>query len=221
MSNSLCQLASDWTGTYPIGGMSAEVKIDGWRCLWFRGRDGKPRLWTRNGMPLEGAEHLAYRCMQMEVEAGEPLFLDGEVQVDGTLAATKQWFESGWRRGGDKGKLYLFDAMTHAEWATGGTDRPQHMRKAFVQELVEATAEQWDWRPGSNGRDDPTAVQTMGELWLGDAAAVISEAARVWAAGGEGLMLKDADAPYRRNRNSTWLKVKQENAHKWYAKLAA
>ncbi len=30
----LCQLAGDWRGDLAPGGLSAEVKVDGWRALW-------------------------------------------------------------------------------------------------------------------------------------------------------------------------------------------
>jgi ATP-dependent DNA ligase len=43
----------------------------------------------------------------------------------------------------------------------------------------------------------------------------MAEARRAWAQGLEGLMLKDALAPYRRSRVQTWMKVKREGAHKW------
>lgn len=51
----LCHLAADWRGDVPAGGWLVEQKWDGWRCLYFRGIDGQPRLWTRQGMPIDGA----------------------------------------------------------------------------------------------------------------------------------------------------------------------
>jgi ATP-dependent DNA ligase len=217
--SALCQLAGDYTGTIPTGGIMAEVKWDGWRALRFCGLDGKPRLWSRNGQPLNGADHIVHQLDLMERVAGVPLFLDGEVVVDDTLDATKRWFESGWRRGGDKGRLHLFDVLTEEEWRAGGSDRPLHERKAWLQELAGAVRDDpalsWDWRPGSRGGDDPTAVQVVEDEWAFTESDVEDMVQRVWAVGGEGLMLKDPEAPYRRKRGPAWLKVKLDNWKRW------
>jgi ATP-dependent DNA ligase len=216
---SLCQLASDWSGTIPAEGIAVERKHDGWRCLRFRGLDGKPRLWSRNGQPLEGADHIAHQLSLFEQVAGVPLFLDGEIIVDGTLDATKRWFESGWRKGGEKGTLYLFDVLTEAEWRAGGSAKPWHERKAWLQLLAaqvrDDDALSWDWWPGSYGRDDADAVQIVKDEWAFTESDVHDMVQRVWAEGGEGVMLKDSEAPYRRSRGAAWQKVKLENAGKW------
>ena len=215
----LCQLASDYAGHLPGSGLACEVKFDGWRCLRFRGLDGKPRLWSRNGHPLEGADHIVHQLDLFERVAGEPLFLDGEIIVDGTLDATKHWFESGWRKGGEKGRLYLFDVLTEAEWRAGGTETPWHERKAWLQQLAgqvrDDPALSWDWRPRSYGRDDPNAVTVVEDEWAFTESDVHDMVQRVWADGGEGVMLKDPEAPYRRNRNASWQKVKIENWKRW------
>jgi ATP-dependent DNA ligase len=216
----LCQLAGDWRGDVPEGGLMAETKVDGWRCLRFAGIDGKARLWSRNGIPLDGADHVAYALDMIEKVAGEPQFIDGEIQVGGTLAATKAWFEGGYRRGGEAGTFYGFDCLTMAEWQAGGSDRPLYERKARLVALWQAVQDDpalsWEFRPGSKGDDAwRRSVTILPDLWLADAGDVMAEARRAWAQGLEGLMLKDALAPYRRSRVQTWMKVKREGAHKW------
>lgn len=220
MSNSLCQLAGDWRGELPSGGMMAEEKRDGWRCLHLTGIDGQRRLFTRQGQLIEGAGHILYRLGLMERAAGEPLFIDGEFQVDGSLAATKAWCEGGWRKGGEAGVFHAFDCLTMAEWRAGGSDTPLYARKARLQALARAVDEDealsWEFRPGSRGDERwRTSCPILPDLWAFDAGHVVAEARRVWATGGEGIMLKDAEAPYRRNRNQAWLKVKQANVHHW------
>lgn len=220
--NGLCALAADWKGEMSDGGVMFENKVDGFRCLYFRGVDGQPRLWSRQGMPLEGADHVFRRLQAMEAAAGTPLFIDGEIQVDGSLAATKHWFETGWRKGGDKGVFHAFDVLDFADWQRGGTDQPLYERKARLAELYGPTEEigdGWTWREGSRGAEAPPAVRLVEDGWCFDVADVVNEARRVWAIGGEGLMLKDAESPYRRKRSPAWQKVKQENFHKW--RLAA
>lgn len=209
----LCQLAQDWRGDVPAGGVMAEPKIDGWRALYFRGIDGQPRLWTRNGMPIDGADHILYRCRLLESVAGLPLFIDGEYQVDGSLAATKAWCERGWRQGGDKGLFHAFDVLPYAEWLEGGSERPLHARKAMLADLAGQVendpALSWEWRPGSHGRDgEASPLIVMPDQWAFDAGDVLDAANRIWAAGGEGLVLKNAESPYERRRTSNWLKVK-------------
>jgi len=216
----LCQLSGEWAGHIPDGGTWAELKVDGWRCLHFAGIDGRTRLWTRNGIPLEGAGHVAYFLGLMERVAGEPLFIDGEIQVDGTLAATKAWFEAGWRKGGEQGHFHAFDCLTMAEWRTGGSERPLYARKAYLRGLWEAVladpALSWEFRPGSKGDDAwRDSVTILPDQWLFSAGDVIAETRRTWARGLEGLVLKDAEAPYVRKRSNAWAKVKRENMHKW------
>ncbi len=190
----------------------AEQKIDGYRCLYFRGLDGQPGLWTRGGLPIMGASHILARLRQVEAEMGGEFMIDGEFQVDGTLAATKAHQDRGWRLG-DAGTFFAFDAVPMADWERGRCDMPLYARKAALARAVAATApdaEDWEWAEGSRGAGhgvDPVAV--LADQWVFDADDVRNEAARVWAAGGEGLMLKDAEAPYVRARSDAWLKVKR------------
>lgn len=191
----------------------AEQKIDGWRALYFRGHDGRPRLWTRNGRRIEGVGHILHHLQHLEQIAGEPLMIDGEFQVDGALAATKLWCERGWKIGGVAGVFHAFDCLPAMVWRAGGGDTPLYARKRQLAELISASAAdaafQWEWRAGSHGCDgERSPVGLLADDWLADADDVRAEARRVWAAGGEGLMLKDAEATYRLNRNASWLKVK-------------
>lgn len=223
--NSLCQLAMDWDGHIPAGGCMAECKIDGLRAMWFAGIDGRKRLWSRNGLPIEGTEHIQHHLALMERVAGVPLFIDGEFQVDGTLAASKAWFERDHKFGGEAGVLHVFDVMTFAEWQAGRSEMPLYARKEWLEKLhrsvVEDPALSWDWRAGSRGRDEgATPVIPLPDQWISDEADAMDMARRIWARGGEGVMLKDAQAPYERGRNRSFLKLKMENQHKWLRRAA-
>lgn len=212
----LCQLAGDWKGNVLPHGMMAEVKFDGFRCLRFRDIQGRNRLWTRQGMPIEGCDHIAHRLDLIEKEAGEPLFIDGELVVDGSLAATKRWVETDWRKGGEKGTFYAFDVLPYREWQKGGTNRPLYERKAMLKKLIDAVGEPWEWRPRSHGRDEGAAtVIYVEDEWVFTPEHALSVARGKWAQNLEGVMLKDPEAPYLRGRNGHWAKVKQANAHKW------
>lgn len=214
----LCMTLGDWRGDMPDGGAMVETKIDGFRCLRFQGIAGATRLWTRNGMPIDGCDHIAARLDAMEAAAGVPIMVDGELQVDGTLAATKVWVEGGWKRGGTAGLFHAFDVMPLSEWKRGGWNAPLHERKAWLRDLFSASepsADDWTWAPGSKGAPIPAAVRLVDDEWAVDAAGVVDAVRRVWAAGGEGVVVKDALAPYRRTRSDAAMKVKGENMHKW------
>lgn len=58
-------------------------------------------------------------------------------------------------------------------------------------------------------------MEILSDGWAFTNQDVIEEAQRIWAAGGEGVMLKDAESPYQRTRYNAWQKVKAENVHKW------
>lgn len=224
MSSNLVQLATDWRGGMLETGWLVEPKVDGWRAAWFPGIDGEARLWTRNGLPIEGVPHIAYRLRQMEAAAGRPIMFDGEFQVDRSLAATKAWCERGWKFGGEAGRLYLFDAMPVEQWRAGGSDVPALLRKNWLVELWQAVEDDpalsWEWRPGSYGRDEGNApVVVVPHVSLVAQSEIVDLAREVWAEGGEGLMLKDPSAPYRCLRTKAWQKVKGENAHHWAHRL--
>jgi ATP-dependent DNA ligase len=212
---SLCQLAGVYAGTLPDGGLMQEEKIDGWRAVYLPDHTGRKRLFTRGGHPIEGVEHILHRLAQIERAAGEPIVVDGEFQVAGSLAATKAWCERGWKAGGEAGQLFAFDCLPLTEWRAGGTATPLYERKKRLVDLfAESAGDSWEWRPGSYGRDDKAPpVVLVEDSWCFDAGDVIAEARRVWARQGEGLMLKDPMSPYRRNRCDAWMKVKADN--KW------
>jgi ATP-dependent DNA ligase len=220
MTNGLCMLATDWAGEVPAGGMMVEEKFDGIRAMYFRGVDGVNRLWSRNGYIIEGTGHIQHRLSLMERVASQPLFLDGEFVVDSSFAATKAWFERGWKSGNESGTLYLFDLLLYADWKRGRCDTPLHERKKWLESLFRSVEEDpalsWDWRPGSHGRDeDQPAVVIVPDQWANDADDAIDIAHRVWARGGEGCMLKDAEGKYERGRSIAWQKLKSSS--RWLA----
>lgn len=211
----LCQLAGRWAGILPEGGAMAELKVDGWRCLYFPGIDRARGLWTRGGMPVNGASHILSRLVEIEEALGGAHMIDGEFQVGGTLADTKSHQERGWKLG-DAGTFFAFDAVPLADWQRGRCDTPLHERKASLMRAIDATApsaDAWEWAAGSYGAGhgaDP--VQIVADTWVFDASDVEAEARLVWNEGLEGLMLKDAAAPYVRARSNAWLKVKRAGA---------
>ena len=185
----LCMLATKWDCTVPAGGLIVQEKIDGIRALWFDGQ-----LWTREGTPILGVAHVTADLRAIERRAGEPLFLDGELQVDGTLAATTRHFRAAGRYG-DAGLLHLFDALPLADWKADAYDLPLGAR---LQRLEHAL-----------GDERGASVRLLPSRLCGCAATVLAHAAAVWAHGGEGSVGKVAGSAYRRRRSSAWCKVKR------------
>jgi len=101
----------------------------------------------------------------------------------------------------------------------GGTETPCHERNAWLHQLAgqvwDDPALSWDWRSRSYGGDDPDTVQVVKDELAFTESGVHDIVQRVWAEEGEGLMLRDPEAPYRRNRARAWQKVKLENARRW------
>lgn len=218
----LCHLAKDWGGLIPTDGLMAEEKINGFRSMAYHGIDGQRYLFSREGMPIHGTGHIIERAARLEDVAGMRLFIDGEFQVNGSLEATKAWFESGYKHGGEAGTFFVFDVMPFDEWQRGGCEAPLYRRKEWLRQLVEASEpvdDGWTWREGSRGQVGPTPLTLIEDQWVSDVRDVLDMARGIWARGGEGVMLKNPMSPYRRSRTDAWQKVKIENEHKW--RLAA
>ncbi|PZU59850.1 MAG: hypothetical protein DI547_05070 [Sphingobium sp.] len=203
----LVQLAGEWRGGVPDGGTWVEEKLDGVRACYVAGR-----LLTREGVEIGGVGHILHRIGGMERAAGVSLFIDGEFMVAGDYLRTLSHIGHG-AGAREQGTFHLFDCLTEAEWRANDCDRPLYQRKAMLAGLVEAEAAgpvSWEWREGTHGREpEEAALSLVPDIWCATQADVEAEAARIWARGGEGVMVKDAEAPYRRLRTNAWMKYKR------------
>ena len=202
----LVQLAGDWRGGVPDHGTWIEQKHDGVRTAWIGGR-----LVTREGMEIGGAAHIAHRIRIIGAASGRPVFLDGEF-IASDYRATLRHIGQG-ARAPEAGTLHLFDCLWADEWEADDCDRPLYDRRKMLEHLVaagEAHPLSWEYRPGTHGREpDAPPLSLVATHWCADQGDVEAFTASVWASGGEGAMLKDAEAPYRRNRSRAWLKYKR------------
>ena len=168
-----------------------EIKYDGYR-IQVHVNGGKKTVYTRNG--LDWTKRFSTIAGALDIP-GEAI-IDGEVVVvhDGRtnfselqaeLAAGKQ----------DRLVYYAFDLL----WRNGDLRKlPQIERKHALQDLL--------------GENDIEAPVVYSEHLIGDGHVMFEHAAKLnW----EGIISKRADAPYRSERNESWLKIKTTQREKF------
>jgi ATP-dependent DNA ligase len=186
---SLCHLATDWAETLPPGQWQAEEKVDGIRAIWLSGE-----LVSREGSPIHGVGHITAELERLQRAYGRRMMFDGEFQVGSKLKSTMAHFQ--YRgRAGDAGELFLFDAVPLEEWQEDACTEPLTDRQRVLRDMVEG--------------EHPSCVTMLPSSIVRDAAEVWGMADAMWSAGKEGLVLKAMDSLYRRQRDPTWLKVKE------------
>ncbi|WP_372922014.1 DNA ligase D [Roseovarius sp.] len=161
-----------------------EAKFDGYRCLAALGRGGT-RLLTRNGH--DWTERFGGLASALEVLPCEAALLDGEVvagQDGGDFSALQVAIKDGGAL-----TLHLFDLL-HLDGkdltAKALTDRRRALETLCT-------------------RLPPRGAVRLSPVIEGDGDQVF---AAICAAGGEGIISKRADAPYRKGRSKSWIKTK-------------
>jgi bifunctional non-homologous end joining protein LigD len=161
-----------------------EIKFDGYRVQVHLNK-GKRKVYTRNGLDWTKRFSLIAGALDIPGQA----IIDGEVVVvhDGRtnfselqaeLAAGKQ----------DRLVYYAFDLL----WRDGDLrKRPQIERKQALSDLL-----------GENDIEPPIIYS---EHLIGDGQEMFEHAAKL---NFEGIISKNAQAPYRSDRNEGWLKIK-------------
>lgn len=203
----LVQLAGEWRGGLPDGGAMCEQKMDGVRAYYLGNT-----LRTREGMEIGGVGHILHRLAGIERAYGQPLMFDGEFIAPGGYQATLRHIGQG-LRAPEGGTLHLFDTLHAEEWQANDCDRPLYERKAMLSSLVRMQADSddgWTWRAGTHGKEpDGPPVAIIPDVWCSTQADVEQMAAEIWARGGEGVVVKDAESVYRRERCNAWVKYKR------------
>jgi bifunctional non-homologous end joining protein LigD len=163
-----------------------EMKYDGYRCLLAVG-GGDAKVYTRSGLDWSD-KFPEIVAAARELEVGSAL-LDGEiVSLDDKGSSSFSALQQGIGEGGHGLSLFLFDALE-----IDGEDvakLPNLERKARLAALL---------GPGK------PPVLLYAEHILGKGEELFEAMCR---AGGEGIISKNADAPYRGTRTKCWLKIK-------------
>jgi bifunctional non-homologous end joining protein LigD len=161
-----------------------EIKFDGYRVQIHLNK-GKKRVFTRNGLDWTKRFSVIAGALDIPGQA----ILDGEVvvihegrtnfsELQAELAAGKQ----------DRLVYYAFDLL----WRNGDLRKlPQIERKRMLSDLL-----------GENDIEHPVIYS---EHLVGDGQTMFEHATKL---NFEGIVSKDAQAPYRSDRNEGWLKIK-------------
>ncbi|MGP1355111.1 DNA ligase D [Roseicyclus sp.] len=161
-----------------------EPKFDGYRALVALGRGG-PRIFTRNGH--DWSDRFASLRPAFAALDCDSALIDGEIVAGAGLSGFSDLQKA--IRAGGPFTFYAFDLLSlDGKDVTG---EPLHARRARLERLF---------------REAPPLGQAdLSPVIRDDAAEVL---ARICKAGGEGLIAKRADGPYRAGRGRDWLKIK-------------
>lgn len=163
----------------------SEIKFDGYRLLcWLD--DGKARVLTRNG--LDWTDRLPAVAKAIAGLGVRSALVDGElVAVDKGGASSFPALQAALSAGKDATlHLFLFDLLYLDGW---------DLRGCSLLERKRVLAGLSDWH----------GMLRYSDHHDGDASRMRREACRM---GLEGIICKQADAPYRGGRGRSWLKVK-------------
>lgn len=181
----LCQLAGVWREERHPRNAIAQLKADGIRCLYVGGL-----LVTREGQPFRAASHAMRGLRELEAAFGRPMFFDAEyTNEDGLEAAIADF-----RRGHGSGTVWVFDAVPLDQWQANRCTIPLRRRLEMLE------------RNGANCFGP--AVGMLKGMRL-DLDGTIAKAHELWALDFEGLVVKNADGLYDRQRSDDWQKLKR------------
>jgi len=179
------QLATLVTKAPSGDGWLNEVKFDGYRVLAAVGGD-TVRCYTRNGLDwTDKFRVIAAALAELDCQSA---LIDGEVVALAEKGSTFSALQKALKTGADT-RYYAFDLIE-----LDGEDlrrKPLVARKERLKELLDTLG--------------TTATVQYSEHVRGSSAHVL---AAICEAGQEGIIAKDANAPYQSGRTRSWLKVK-------------
>lgn len=166
----------------------AQVKIDGIRCIYLSGK-----LYTLQGQPMNCARHALEPLRELEASYGVPMMFDAEyVEHEGFEATV-----SAFKKGEGNGTIWLFDAVPYAEWLDDKPGAPWRARHEQLMLNHKAIVSPW--------------LGALKGFRLRGEAEVLRHFEVMRAHNHEGVVLKRPDAPYARQRNKDWLRIKGED----------
>lgn len=161
-----------------------EAKFDGYRCLIAVGKGGV-RLYTRNGK--DWSDRFGTLCDPAAALDCDSALIDGEV-IAGGGGGDFSTLQEALKRG-DPLTCYVFDCLVLD--GEDLTDKPLTERRAVLERLFEGLP--------------PRGPLRLSPVIEGEGAAALDA---MCDAGGEGIISKRRDAPYRGGRSRSWIKSK-------------
>lgn len=196
----LCMRPADWDGTVPAS-FYVEAKIDGVRALAIH--DKRPRMLTRGGMEIAGTKDLTDALAPVVERLGEPCVFDGELVAGTSFEETNANVRAGRL---DVAVYHVFDFLPAREWRRGGFDMPYDTRRRVLEQAwADATGQSSNAAILNRG----AAVHLLNRAGPFDDVAdadKLFEFAR--ERGGEGIVIKDAAAPYLNGKSAGWIRRK-------------
>lgn len=163
-------------------GWQHEVKFDGYRCLMAVGKGGV-RLYTRNGK--DWTDRFGVLCGPAEALKCDAALIDGEVVAErGGFSELQTALKAG-----DPLVFHAFDCL-HLD-GKDLTGKPLSERRKALERLFEDVP--------------PRGPLRLSPILDGPGAEALAAMCRV---GGEGIVSKRVDAPYRGKRSKAWIKAK-------------
>jgi bifunctional non-homologous end joining protein LigD len=162
-----------------------EVKFDGYRLLVAVG-GGEARCYTRTGLDWTEKFHTIVDTLA-DLDCSSAL-IDGEAVAATSEGSSFSALQKALKHGGDT-RFYAFDLLE-----LNGRDlrkKPLIERKRALKALLDALG--------------PTGTVQYSEHVRGNGAKVF---AAMCKSGQEGIIAKEADAPYQNRRTRSWLKIK-------------
>lgn len=192
-----CQLAYDGAKLDKLEGKKQiEVKLDGVRVISIVRSDGSVSMHSRNGKPLGNFPEIN-RALSHYADPGCDLVFDGEVMSSSFQDLMKQVHRKEDVKT-DDAILYLFDLLPLEHFTQGYSALPQHERTQKLQDII-----------GHGPECISGVVSQMVDLDTEEGYKQFKDINDMAIATGfEGIMLKDADAPYESKRTKSWLKIK-------------
>ncbi len=161
-----------------------EAKYDGYRCLMAVGKGGV-RLYTRNGK--DWSDRFGALCGPAAAIPCGAALIDGEV-IAGPGGGDFSTLQTALKKGNPL-TFYAFDLLSRD--GEDLTDAPLTERRAALEEML------GDMPPRGPIRLSP-CIEGPGEMVL----------AAICDAGGEGIVSKRSEAPYKGGRGTAWIKSK-------------
>jgi DNA ligase-1 len=197
-----CQLAHDSANheTKVSGKKLIEVKLDGVRVITIVYPDGRVDMFSRNGKELVNFPHIAEQFKKTVSGITEPTVFDGEVMSSSFQDLMKQVHRKSDVKANDA-TLHLFDYLPLENFEQGKWFVSQIARSAKLVAYKALWAEETP--------NIEIVGQEQVDLDSDEGMKRFVEINQLAIKGGyEGIMIKDADAPYECKRSVAWLKLK-------------